>query len=164
MSEDKLSTLIREIKNKYPSLSIQTSPYHYNEDLHIQYFLWILNVPNELLCKVENYTIERALELYGDEPLPFCVSAVSPEKTSEYFTKNINPEIFNIAKTIKIPLPMEEQIYNIHFSSNFQWVNIDNSTIWLPANSNITLVTSRSIVKESDKDKVVSTDKELLAA
>ncbi len=55
--------------------------YGSDDDPDIQYFIWLLNVPREQLCEVQDRAIYLALDIYEDGPLPFCIGVADPEKT-----------------------------------------------------------------------------------
>jgi hypothetical protein len=85
VNDDRTALLAREIESRWPGTRVEMRPCSDEEDPAIRAFLWILDVPVERLCEVEDFAIGRAFELYGDEPLPFHVSAASPETTAKHF-------------------------------------------------------------------------------
>jgi len=86
MSDDRIAVLAREIESAYPGTRVWVEPHSNEEDPAIRAFLWILDSPGGKLCAVEDFAIDRALEIYAGAPLPFHVSAVSPETTARCFT------------------------------------------------------------------------------
>ncbi|MGH7152228.1 MAG: hypothetical protein ACREIU_16095 [Planctomycetota bacterium] len=86
MIDARIAPLAREIESRYPRTRVLLRPHSDEEDPAIRHFLWILGVPVERLCEVEDFAIDRALELYEDAPLPFHVSVASPETTARFFS------------------------------------------------------------------------------
>ncbi len=92
MKDERIALLAREIESRYRGTRIELRPTSDEEDPAIRAFLWILDVPGEKLCEVEDFAIDRALDLYGDDPLPFHVTAASPETSAKYVPAPTGPE------------------------------------------------------------------------
>lgn len=60
-------------------------PYSCEDDPSIRWRLWVLDVPRDKLCEVQDLALMAALELYEDETLPVLVSVATPAKTKELF-------------------------------------------------------------------------------
>jgi hypothetical protein len=45
--------------------------------------VWLLNVPKDMLASVQDVATQAALEVYGNDPLPFLIHVATPEKTRE---------------------------------------------------------------------------------
>ena len=74
-------------------------PYACEEDPAISWRLWILDVPRDQLCKVQDEAIEHALDLFGEEPLPLLVSVATPEKTRVLIATTAAPVTVLASKT-----------------------------------------------------------------
>ncbi len=85
---DKIERLKQDIEKAFPFAKVKTENLRIEEDKNIKYWLRILNVPDDRLYEVKHYAIKNAIDLYEDEPLPFCVCAVNPEDTRKYFIQD----------------------------------------------------------------------------
>ena len=91
MNDERLRSLTREVESRFAGSRLEARACEDEEDPSIRWFLWILDVPEERLREVEDFAIGRALDLYGDGPLPFYVSAASPATTAKYFARLVAP-------------------------------------------------------------------------
>lgn len=80
-----IAKLSRAIVEKYPFVRIHTTAFDVEEYLSINTFIWLLNIPSDKIVAVEDYAHDVACKLYGDDPIPFCISAVSEHNTKKYF-------------------------------------------------------------------------------
>lgn len=111
MTDDRITLLVGEIESRYPGTRVELRPTSDEEDPAIRAFLWILEVPVERLCEVEDLAIDRALDLYGDDPLPFHVTAASPETTAKYFPAPAFSIFADyLSQTVWLPQPVRSGI------------------------------------------------------
>ncbi|MCL4557988.1 MAG: hypothetical protein M1491_05060 [Deltaproteobacteria bacterium] len=90
---DKIQKLKKDIESTFLFAKVLIVKFKIKEDKNIEYWFYILNVPNEKLYTVKNYAISNAIDLYGDDPLPFCVSTVNPDDTCKYFNNAVIPSL-----------------------------------------------------------------------
>lgn len=77
MTDQRLQTLMARVKHE-----TLLQPCAYEEDRDIKWRLWLLNVPREELIRVQDETLDLAIELYGDNHLPVLIGVATPEKTA----------------------------------------------------------------------------------
>lgn len=57
------------------------SPYGTEDDDSIEHFIWLLDVPEEDLCRVQDEAIALSFSLYDPDPVPFVIGVADPEKS-----------------------------------------------------------------------------------
>ncbi len=81
MTDVRFRELISRLTAAYPEVRHALRPYGHEDLPGVEGFLYVLNVPDERLAEVEDFAIGTAMDLWGEEVVPFLVSAVGPENT-----------------------------------------------------------------------------------
>jgi len=77
----KIASLIRILEARFPGNPVFVEPFSGEDDPDISWQIWVTNVEPGRLRATEDIAIDAALDLYGDDPIPFLVNVASVEKT-----------------------------------------------------------------------------------
>lgn len=85
MSQELMDRFLFRLRAEYPHYPLSVRPYQSPDDESVECFIDILLVPHALLHAVGMRAWELADEVYGNAPVPFLMTSVSPESSAKYF-------------------------------------------------------------------------------
>ena len=86
MRNPRIRALIETIEKRYPETRVVVQPWGGAEDPDIDWWLWILDVPEDRTVEVEEFAHRRARRMYGRRSVPFVVSSVNCAETARVFS------------------------------------------------------------------------------
>ncbi len=78
VSDDLLDQFIHIVRAQFPAYRVKVQDWS-TDDHGIRHFVHVTRVPRDRLAAVEDRCWDIAMEIYGAEPIPFLLTAVSPE-------------------------------------------------------------------------------------
>jgi len=78
VSDDRLDQFVRIVHTQFPAYRVKVQDWS-TDDPGIRHFVHVTGVPRDRLAAVEDRCWDIATEVYGTEPIPFLLTAVSPE-------------------------------------------------------------------------------------
>ena len=81
----RLAEFIRTVEARIPGILVEVRPHSSEDDPEITNFVFLLHVPVDRLRAVEDEVLDLAAAAFPDGPIPFLLSAVSPENSRRYF-------------------------------------------------------------------------------
>ncbi len=85
MRDPRTESVIAAISARYPDTRIEVRPNPDPDTASMPDFIVVLDVPPSRIREVEDFGLDVAFAAYGDEPLPFLLGAVDPERSARYF-------------------------------------------------------------------------------
>lgn len=89
MTQPRMELFLARLGAEYPQYPLSVRPYQSPDDETVEFFIDILLVPETQLHEVGMRAWVLADEVYGDTPVPFLMTSVSPESSIEYFADEL---------------------------------------------------------------------------
>ena len=80
----RIATLASVLESRFPGVRVFVEPFHGEEDPDIYWQVWVTNVESGRLREVEDFALDAAIEMHGEDPIPFLVNVASIEKTKRH--------------------------------------------------------------------------------
>jgi hypothetical protein len=85
MTDAAFTEILNTLRTEFPWADVLVRPHRNEDDPAIGHFVYILRTPRARLREVSLRAWEIALDHYEGKPVPFHLSAVSEERTAQYF-------------------------------------------------------------------------------
>lgn len=85
-----MDRFLERLRQAYPEYPISVQRYSSPDDPTIEYFIDILLVPDEKLHDTNWDAWGLAEEVYGEQSMPFLMSAVNPETSAEHAADDLS--------------------------------------------------------------------------
>lgn len=93
MSDPRMAAVLAAIAERYPGVTIEVRP---NPDPDtadgIPHYVLVLDAPREVVNELDDYALDLAFDVYGNDPIPFLLHAVDPENTAKCYRRPVAAE------------------------------------------------------------------------
>jgi hypothetical protein len=87
--DPRIEKLVSRLREAFPCYVVAVRPYCSPDDPLIEYFIDILQVPDDDLCPASEKAWNLAFELLGDAPVFFLMTTVGRENSAKFFAKEL---------------------------------------------------------------------------
>ncbi len=89
MTDPRLDRFVIRLREEFPSYVVAIRAFESPEDPSIEFFVNILRVPDDDICRTSDRAWELTSDYFGEGQLSFLMTAVDKENSSKFYAKEL---------------------------------------------------------------------------